>query len=185
MGEMFGKLDRRLGGQGAAARRRLVHPAARHLGARGDRRRPALRPVLRPARHRQRDPPRLPAHRHRGDGDLHLHPVLAAALARAPGRALDRALPDADQGARGDRLPDGRHRHLARRGDRAARLSGRSPCRRGARPPGAGSGPPGLPPRAHRPAWSSRPSTRPATRRTVKRSSRRSRPLAARACSRA
>ena len=59
---------------------------------------------------------------HLDHGHLRHDPVLAAALARPAGRAVDRPLPHADQGARGDRLHHARHRRVDRGGDIQARI---------------------------------------------------------------
>ena len=77
----------------------------------------ALRAVLLVASDGQPGAPRVPAARPVDHGDLRLHPVLAAALARPARRVVDRAVPHADQGTRGDWLHHARDRHVDRDGD--------------------------------------------------------------------
>ena len=111
---------------------RAVSGAAGHLAGRVAARLAALRAVLLVTRDGQPGLSRVSAAGAVDHGDLRLHPVFAAAVAGPAGRAVDRALPHADQGARGDRVHHARDRRVDRDGDLQARV------RRAAVRPGAG-----------------------------------------------
>ncbi len=83
----------------------------------------SVRALLFEPRDRQPGASRVSVARHLDHGDLRHDPVLAAALARPAWRVVDRPLPHADQGARGNRVHHARHR---RRRSRWRRSSCRS-----------------------------------------------------------